>query len=141
LSLHPERRSGPEARRALDLLLGRETREEYALGYEVARVLGAEPAHGFTTFYARFDLALLLDLCRRIGIGSDDERVVNLVQFVRGLQGEFGLWEYHRRPQIARWLTFDLLRSLSALQAAADGWVGEEPRTPFQPYGRKAKRY
>ncbi len=72
LALHPTRRRGPEARRALDLLLGRETREAHTLGYEVARVLGAEPARGFFTFYARFDLAQMLDLCRRVGAGPED---------------------------------------------------------------------
>lgn len=52
LALHPARRHGDEARRALDLLLGRETRDEYALGFEVARMVGAESAHGFFTFHA-----------------------------------------------------------------------------------------
>jgi hypothetical protein len=58
LVLHPERRTSDAARRALDLLLQRETRDEWALGSEVARLVGAEPATGFVTFYARFDLAL-----------------------------------------------------------------------------------
>jgi hypothetical protein len=141
LALHPERRSSPEARRALDLLLGRETREEYALGYEVARLLGAEHAHGFTTFYARFDLALLLELCARIGAGRADERVASLADFVKTLQGPFGLWEYARRPQAARWLTFDLLRSLSVLDNEVGDLLSTEPRTPFQPYPRRSKRF
>jgi hypothetical protein len=141
LALHPQRRASPPARRALDLLLGRETREEYAVGYEVARLLGAELAHGFTTYYAHFDLALLLDLCARIGASAQDERVADLIGFVKGLQGPLGLWEYQRRPQVARWLTFDLLRSLTALDIEVTGWLGQEPRTPFQPYPRKSKRY
>ena len=141
LVLHPERRSSPEARRALDLLLGRETREEYALGYEVARLLGAEPAHGFTTFYARFDLALLLDLCARSGAGRADERVAALIDFVKGLQGPLGLWDYPHRPQAARWLTFDLLRSLAVLDAETGGWLSQEPRTPFTPYPRRPRRF
>lgn len=142
LALHPQRRAAPEARRALDLLLGRETREEHALGYEVARLVGAEAAHGFTTFYARFDLALLLDLCARIGASMEDERVRDLAAFVRGLQGTYGLWEYHRRPQVSRWLTFDLLRSLTRLEAAQPGeWQSSEPRTPFHTYGKRQKRF
>ncbi len=141
-SLHPERRHSPEARRALDLLLGRETREVHPLGFEVARLLVAEPSHGFTTFYARFDLALLLDLCSRVGADRSDERVDTLVTFVRGLQGPYGLWEYPSRPQISRWLTFDLLRSLSRLdQAGQGGWLSLEPRTPFQTYPKKQKRF
>ncbi len=143
LALHPTRRHGAEARRALDLLLGRETREEYPLGFEVARMIGAEPSHGFLTFYARFDLALLLDLCGRVGVTRDDERAAGLVDFVEGLQGPYGLWEYGPRPQAARWLTFDLLRSLSRVDDEAGGekWISLEPRTPFQTYPKKHKRY
>jgi hypothetical protein len=141
LALHPTRRSGPEARRALDLLLGRETRDEYALGFEVARLTGAEAAHGFTTFYARFDLALLLDLCNRVGASAEDERVRFLVDFIRSLQGDYGLWNYHRRPQISRWLTFDLLRSLAQLGQGGEDWLSFEPPTPFQGYPKKQKRY
>jgi hypothetical protein len=85
LAYHPEWRRSAEARRALDLLLGRETREARALGFEVARLTGAEPTRGFMTFYARFDLAMILDLCRRIGATTDDPRVAELVHFVRGL--------------------------------------------------------
>ncbi len=142
LALHPARCGGPEARRALDLLLGRETREASLLGFEVARLVGAEPAHGFLTFYARFDLALLLELCWRVGADRADPRVAGLVDFIQGLQGSYGLWEYDPRPQVSRWLTFDLLRSLSRLSGGEPGeWLSLEPRTPFQPYSKKTKRY
>lgn len=140
LALHPARRSGPEARRALDLLLGRETREEATVGFEVARVLGAEPSRGFLTYYARFDLALMLYLCSRVGATTDDPRVADLVRFLRGLQGPHGLWEYARRPHVSRWVTFDLLRSLSRLDET-EKWVSLEPRTPFQPYPTQNRRY
>lgn len=140
LAHHPERRHSPEARRALDLLLGRETRETYAVGFEVARLLGLEPARGFLTHYARFDLALLLDLCWRLGATLEDERVREAVAFVQGLQGPYGLWDYASRPQASRWVTFDLLRSLSRLDGQGD-WLSLEPRTPFQSYGRKIRRY
>lgn len=140
LTQHPQRRHSPEARRALDLLLGRETRERQALGFEVARLLGAEPAGGFFTFYARFDLALTLKLCAQVGASAEDERVGGLIDFVKEARGPFGLWEYQPRPQISRWLTFDLLVSVAQLNAAAD-WVGMEPRTPFSPYPRKPRRY
>jgi hypothetical protein len=148
LALHAERRKGMEARRALDLLLGRETREEHLLGFEVARMIGAEPSHGFITFYARFDLALLLNLCGRVGADREDERVAELIRFVRGLQGPYGLWEYAPRPQASRWLSVDLLRSFSWLEqgseagsTAADPWISLEPRTPFQTYPKKQRRY
>lgn len=140
LAYHRQRRQGPEAQRALDLLLGRETREQYALGFEVARLVGVEPARGFLTHYARFDLGVILDLAWRVGATLEDARVREAVEFVRGLQGPYGLWEYAARPQATRWVTFDLLRSLSRLDEAGE-WLSLEPRTPFRPYGPKRRRY
>jgi hypothetical protein len=140
LAHHPERRTGAEARRALDLLLGRETRDRQNLGFDVARLIGVERARGFLTYYARFDLALVLDLCGRVGASKDDPRVADLVEFVREQQGPYGMWDYVSRPQLSRWVTFDLLRSLSRLDGSGD-WVGLEPRTPFQAYARRAPRF
>jgi hypothetical protein len=144
LALHPERRSGPEARRALDLLLGRETRERQALGFEAARLAGAERARGFISFYARFDLAFILWLCWRIGASLEDARIADMVAYVSRQCGEYGLWEYTPKPQVSRWVTFDLLRSLAGLDENSQkesGWISLEPRTPFQPYPQKRKRY
>lgn len=140
LALHPERRTGPEARRALDLILGRETREKHALGFDVARTVGVEPARGFLTYYAQFDSAQILDLCWRVGASLDDGRVSELVEFVLGIRGPYGLWEYASHPQASRWLTFDILRSLSRLDETGD-WLSLEPRTPFRPYPRRERRY
>jgi hypothetical protein len=140
LAHHPRRRRGPEARRALDLLLGRETRERHTLGFEVARLIGVEPMRGFLTRYARFDLALVLDLCRRIGATPVDARVGELVRFVGEVQGPYGLWEYLPHPQASRWVTFDLLRSLSRLDEGGE-WVSLEPRTPFRAYPRPLHRH
>ena len=144
LALHPVRCSGPEARRALDLILGRETHEGWSLGTEVARLVGAQPYHGFLTFFARFDLAQVLDLCRRVGLTTGDERVADLIAFIRELQGPYGLWEYAQSPQVNRWLTWDILRSLLPLEGSEgreEDWISLEPRTPFQAYPRKQKRY
>lgn len=138
LAHHPERRTGPEARRALDLLLGRETREASALGFEVSRLIGAERTRGFMTYYGRFDLAQILDLCWRVGATRDDPRVAGIVDFVQGCQGAFGLWDISP-PQAARWVTFDLLRSLSRLDDRGD-WISREPRTPFQTYPKRERR-
>jgi hypothetical protein len=140
LAYHPQRRSGPEARRALDLLLGRETREGYTLGFEVARLASAEPPSGFLTFFARFDLALLLYLCAQIGADKSDLRVASLVEYVLAQQGPFGLWDYPTHPQVSRWVTFDLLRSLAQIERNS-GWESQEPQTPFQPYPKKNKRF
>jgi hypothetical protein len=133
LALHPERRTSEPAQRALDLLLGRETREAETLGVEVSRLTGAELPQGFFTYFARFDLALVFYLCGRVGISKDDPRVADLASFIFSLQGPYGLWEYADRPQVSRWLTFDLLRSIALLEKAG-GWIGIEPRTPFRPY-------
>jgi hypothetical protein len=140
LALHPQRRGGTEARRALDLLLARETRERHALGCEVARLIGAEVARGVLTYFARFDLALVLDLCWRVGASREDERIGNLVEAVRDWQGPYGLWDYIPRPQASRWVTFDLLRSLSRLDEATE-WLSREPRTPFRAYPKRVRRY
>jgi hypothetical protein len=139
LALHPEHSQSDEARRALDHLLGRETHDAFALGHEVARLVGAEKPRGFFTYFARFDLGLVLDLCGRVGASKDDPRVADLLAFLQTLQGEYGLWEYRPRPQISRWLTFDLLRSMARLEAG--DWVGVEPRTPFRPYPKRERRY
>jgi hypothetical protein len=139
LAHHPERRTEPVARRALDLLLGRETREAGTLGCEVSRLIGATPTRGFMTYYGRFDLAQILDLAWRIGANLSDARVADIVTFVQGLQGECGLWDIDP-PQASRWVTFDLLRSLSRLDHTGD-WVTYEPRTPFQTYPKRPQRY
>jgi hypothetical protein len=140
LAYHPNRRQSKEAQRALDLLLGRETREAHTLGYEVSRLIGAEVTRGFLTFYARFDLAQVLDLCWRIGATRDDARVDEIVAFVESLQGEYGLWDIPAHPEASRWVTYDLLRSLSNLDASGN-WVSAEPRTPFQTYPKQQRRY
>jgi hypothetical protein len=140
LSLHPRRRSGPEAARALDLLLGRETRERRHLGHDVAQVVGAEPSTGFITYYARFDMAQILGICSRLGATVDDNRINDLVDHIRGLQGGYGLWEYLPKPQVSRWLTLDILRSLVKVDVEGN-WVNMEPRTPFRAYPKKVKRF
>ncbi len=140
LALHPTRRYSLSARRGLDLLLAHEHRPEGTLGFEVARIIGVEPPRGAFTYYKRYDLAQMLDLSWRIGASLEDPRLAEMVSFVRELQGPYGLWEYERHPEISRWVTFDILRSLSRLDATG-GWLSMEPRTPFQAYPKKPKRY
>jgi hypothetical protein len=139
LSLHPRRKTSPEARRAFDLLLGRETREEQTLGFEAARSIGAEELRGFFTFFARFDLGQVLDFGWRLEVSAEDERLGEIIEFVSGLRGPRGLWEYTNRPQAARWVSFDLTRSLMRLRL--DGWEGSEPRTPFKSYLPLRRRF
>jgi hypothetical protein len=140
LSLHPTRRGDEEARRALDILLGRETRERTHLGFEVSRLLGTEHVGGVFTHYARFDLAQILNLSCRVGASAGDERIEDMISDVGKMQGPQGLWEYIPSPHLSRWITFDILRSLSRLDRETD-WISTEPRTPFRAYGRKMKRF
>ncbi len=140
LAYHPQRRSSPEAQRALDHLLSRESREQQAFGFEIARIIGVEKARGLFTYFAHFDLALILDLCWRAGASLADPRVASLVNFVLSLRGPYGLWNYHAQPGVDRWLTYYLLRSLSSLDQGNE-WISLEPSTPFQPYPHKDPRY
>ncbi|MBM7789571.1 prenyltransferase/squalene oxidase repeat-containing protein [Tenggerimyces flavus] len=139
LVLHPDRSRAPYTRAALDRLLQRETRDEWALGTEVARLTGREPAAGFVTFYARFDLAFLLDLASRAGASLDDARVADLVEFLMDRRGQFGLWEHPAYPELSRWLTFDILSSLRRLRSGA--WSGLAPRVPFRAYPTHHRRF
>jgi hypothetical protein len=139
LAFHPGRAESKPARGALDLLLQRETRDEWALGWELARLRGIEAPAGFVTFYARFDLVFVLELAARCGAAQDDERVRDLTEFLRGLRGENGLWQHPTYPELSRWLTFDLLVSLRRLERGQ--WVGLAPRTGFRAYPKPRRRY
>lgn len=140
LALHPVRRTSSAAKRALDMVAARETRERLDLGFEVARTVGVEKASGFLTYHAKFDMALVLSLCWRIGGDQSDERIRELIDYIRKQQGEYGLWEYLPHPEASRWVTFDILRSLGQLDKSTE-WLTMEPRTPFSAYPKKQKRY
>ncbi len=140
LAHHPKYQHSPAAQRALDLLLGRDTQEQQTLGYEVARTIGFEQATGFITYFARFDVSLMLDLCWRVKATLEDNRIRELVSFIENLQGPYGLWEYHEKPHASRWITFDILRSLNNLQADGE-WLSNVPKTPFQTYPKTKKRF
>lgn len=140
MALHPERRSSDAAKRGLDLLLAHEHRQAYNIGFEVARITGFEKARGMGTYYKRYDVGQMLDLSWRIGANLDDERVAENVKFIKQLQGNYGLWEYSNDPRASRWVSFDLLRSLSRIDTRTD-WVSFKPRTGFQAYPKKPKRF
>jgi len=140
LALHPKRSKSQATRRGLDLLLAHEHRQAHTLGFEVARIIGTEPPRGGFTYFKRYDVAQILDLSWRIGASLEDERVTDNVKFVKELQGPYGLWEYQRYPEVSRWVTFDILRALSQLDEETD-WLSMEPRTPFQPYPKKSRRF
>jgi hypothetical protein len=135
LVLHPERRRSEATRAALDLVLQRETREQWSLGSEVSRLVGVGPVPGFITSYARFDLAFVLELAARSGASLDDARVSELVAFLHGLRGSAGLWDHPERPDLSRWLTFDLLRTMRRFDSG--DWLGGAPRLPFRAYPRR----
>ncbi len=140
IALHPTRRFSESAQRGLDKLLAHEQRQIQTLGFEVARIIGIERPRGGFTYFRRYDIAQILDLCWRIGASIEDPRILDNIKFVKALQGPYGLWEYQRYPEISRWVTFDILRSLDRLDKETD-WISMEPRTPFQPYPKKPKRF
>jgi hypothetical protein len=140
LALHPARCNDPSAQRGIDLLLAHEQRQAHTLGFEVARLIGFEPPRGGFTYFRRYDIAQMLDLSWRIGVSLEDERLAQNVDFIKSLQGPYGLWKYDRFPEITRWISFDILRSLSKLEDSGD-WLSMEPRTKFQPYPKKEKRF
>ncbi len=140
LAYHPKRRKSKEAKRALDLILGCETKQKNLLGFVISRLIGLEESRGWRTYYPKMDAAHILNLCQKIGASLDDERISELVEFVRVEQTEHGLWECSLHPLASRWLSFDLLRTLSHLESNTD-WISLEPRTPFQQYTKKIKRF
>jgi hypothetical protein len=139
-ALHPTRRTSEPARRALDLLLGRETHESGPLGFNIARLIGAEPVSGFITYYRIYDLALILDLCWRVEISIEDERVKAILELVLSKRNSIGLWAYPDHPHAARWVSFELTRVIQRL-TSQEGWMGSEPRTPFQTYPKQIRRF
>lgn len=140
LSYHPKLNQSEEAKRALDLILGTDSKLRTNLGFMIARIIGLEKSFGLITYMAKFDIAHILDLCRRVGASQDDERISDLIEFIKNEQGEYGLWENPRYPQVTRWLTFDLLRTLSKIEYNKD-WISIEPKTPFKAYFDKIKRF
>ncbi|MFX0023303.1 MAG: hypothetical protein ACFE9S_13335, partial [Candidatus Hermodarchaeota archaeon] len=140
LVYHPKRCQSTEAQRALDLILGTTSKIRIHLGFMIARLIGLESSIGQITFMAKFDISYILNLCWRVGVNTDDERIKELIEFIKSEQGEYGLWEHLKHPQATRWLTFDLLRSLCNINKNVE-WISEEPRTPFQAYPKKMKRF
>lgn len=140
LAYHNIYRHSDEAKRALDLILGTTSKLRYNLGFTIARLIGLEKSIGRITFMAKFDIAHILNLCWRVGANKDDDRISDLINFIKSEQGEYGLWEYLKHPKATHWLTFDLLRSLSHIKKNVE-WISKEPRTPFQAYPKKMKRF
>jgi hypothetical protein len=124
LAHHPKLRTSDDARRAADILLRRETREESTFGSEISRLVGVEAPAGFVTFYARFDLAFLLDLCSRVGVSRDDRRMSELASDVSALRNEAGMFEHPSYPHLTRWLTFDVLLALRRVDDAS--WASQD---------------
>ena len=124
LAHHPELRTSDAARRAADILLRRETREESTFGAEVSRLCGVEEPMGFVTFYARFDLAFLLELASRVGVSRNDRRMGELAVEMEGRRNDAGLYEHPVYPHLSRWLTLDVLTSLR--RADQGDWVSQD---------------
>jgi hypothetical protein len=115
LALHPERRASQACQLGLGHLLAAATRDEWSMGWEVARLLGVEASGGRFTFYARIDLAFLLDLASRCETPVGELRLAELAETLEARRRPFGLWEHPAHPQLSRWLTLDLDTSLQRL--------------------------
>jgi hypothetical protein len=137
---HPTRRNSDAARQALDHLLGRETRDRNNLGFNIARYIGIEPHRGGLTYHAKFDPALMIDLCSRIGASKTDPRVDDLASWILDQQGTYGLWEYAPHPEVSRWISFDILRSLSKIDEKIE-WISTKQRKKFAAYPKRKKRF
>lgn len=140
LAYHPVLRKSEMARQALDMILGTELKESGSIGVETARTLGFEQSRGLLTYYVLYDSSFILDLCARTGIGKADERVAEIISFLLTHQGPYGLWEYEPNPRAARWITFEILRTLAAIDNETS-WVSMTPRSGFQKYPQKQKRF
>ena len=140
LAYHPQLRHKEEAHKALDHLLAVELKESSSTGFELARVLGFEEIRGMLTYYVRYDTAFILDLCIRTGIGTDDKRVADIIEFLLTLRGPWGLWEYGPHPQASRWITYDILRLLSGIDEETK-WFSLKPEGKFRKYPGKNKRF
>ena len=140
LAKHPTRCKAKETRMAFDHLLARETRERQNLGFNVARIVGVEQHRGWLTYHAKFDPALILDLCWRVGASRKDERVNELIAWIQESQGQYGLWEYEPHPEASRWITFDILRSLSRIDESTE-WFSMRPRTRYESYPSRKRRF
>jgi hypothetical protein len=139
LSLHPDLSISDEARRGLDHLLGRETRERKFLGFDLLRLLGRKPLKGFFTFYAQNDLLLLLQLCTSLGAGTDDDRVADLVEYFESLKNPLGLWHSPEGVE-NNWFSFQIIKALNCISDNI-GWIPSLPRTAFTPYPKEDHRY
>jgi hypothetical protein len=139
-SYHAKLRKSSEARQALDHLLGRETRDRNNLGFNTARYIGVEPHRGALTYHAKFDPALILTICSKVGANRNDARVNDLISWILNQQGEYGLWEYIPHPEVSRWISFDILRSLKNIDDSTE-WVSTKKRKRFTPYPKKKKRF
>lgn len=139
LAHHPKLRSSDEARRAADILLRRETREESTFGSEVSRLAGVEEPSGFVTFYGRFDIAFLLDLCSRVGVSREDRRLSELADDIEALRNGEGLFEHPSYPHLSRWLTLDVELALRRLDDASWSSTDDLPTTHDRtPLGRRS---
>lgn len=138
-AMHPERNRSHDARIAVDHLLNQNVFHAGALGWEVSRLLGLEPAGGLFTFYVAIDPAFLLDLASRCGLSPEHQRVTELVTYLATLRGPYGLWEHPVHPQLSRWLTFDIECSLRRL--AYGDWTGADEPAARAPSQRPRRRY
>ena len=79
-----------------------------------------ESPQGNVTDFKRYNIAPILDLSWRIGARQEVSRVAENIRFVKALQELYGLQEHPRQQEASRWVTFDLLHSLSRVEEEID---------------------
>lgn len=140
LSNHPILKNDKRTMKALDILLGRRTIEKHSMGVNIARCLGVEKSAGFFSYFAQHDIALILSIISKIGIGSEDTRIDSIVKTVNNFQNEYGLIEYEKAPIVSQWLTYDINIYLRNIQSG-ETWVSKNPNYTFKNYQKPKIRY
>jgi prenyltransferase beta subunit len=137
-ALHPNYKSQKIMKAGMDLLLSRVSFDRQPLGYEVARQIGIEKTQGFFTYFAKFDLSVILQLASQLGVSIEDSRIHSVIEFLQKCQTRYKLWTYLPIPHISRWVTYDLLKSLTIIDQNKN-WISIEPITPFKLYNPPTK--
>lgn len=140
LSNHPIFKKDKRTLNALDILLGRRTIERHSMGLNIARCLGIEKSSGFFSYFAGHDIALVLSIISKVGVGLQDSRVKAIVDTVKSFQNEFGLIEYEKSPIVTQWLTYDVSAYLDNI-SYGDTWINKTPDYALRSYQKSKVRY
>lgn len=137
---HPKYHKSEITRKALDILLANKRFEQHNLGFEIAKLMGAQTNSGLLTFHYEFDLGLIMYLCAKAKVSKTDSRLQDIIAFLNSIRLPNGLWEYNKSISASRYLTYDLLKSMMQLDENSS-WFSIEPETSFEKVRRPKERY